>query len=75
VSDLVTTIRAGDVSVGDRVRTANAMELTVTRVDGEFMGRPNLLALVEDSETQWLKIAALPDLELELISRASERED
>jgi len=26
-------IRAGDVSVGDRVRTANAMELTVTRVD------------------------------------------
>jgi hypothetical protein len=68
-------IRAGDVSVGDRVRTANAMELTVTRVDEEFMGRPNLLALVEDSEAQWLKIAAPRDLELELISRASEREN
>jgi hypothetical protein len=68
-------IRAGDVSVGDRVRTANAMELTVTRVDEEFMGRPNLLALVEDSEAQWLKVAAPRDLELELISRASEREN
>lgn len=75
MSDVVTMIRAGDVSVGDRVRTANAMELTVTRVDEEFMGRPNLLALVEDSEAQWLKIAAPPDLELELISRASEREN
>jgi hypothetical protein len=68
-------IRAGDVSVGDRVRTANALELTVTRVDEEFMGRPNLLALVEDSEAQWLKVAAPRDLELELISRASEREN
>ena len=75
MSDVVTMIRAGDVSVGDRVRTANAMELTVTRVDEEFMGRPNLLALVEDSEAQWLKIAAPRDLELELISRASEREN
>jgi len=75
VSDVVTMIRAGDVSVGDRVRTANALELTVTRVDEEFMGRPNLLALVEDSEAQWLKVAAPRDLELELISRASEREN
>lgn len=75
MSDVVTMIRAGDVSVGDRVRTANAMELTVTRVDEEFMGRPNLLALVEDSEAQWLKVAAPRDLELELISRASEREN
>jgi len=39
------------------------------------MGRPNLLALVEDSEAQWLKVAAPRDLELELISRASEREN
>ena len=75
MSDVVTMIRAGDVSVGDRVRTANALELTVTRVDEEFMGRPNLLALVEDSEAQWLKVAAPRDLELELISRASEREN
>jgi hypothetical protein len=75
VSELVTTIRAGEVSVGDRVRTANALELTVTRVDEGFMGQPNLLALVEDSDTQWLKVAAARDFELELISRASERED
>ena len=51
MSELVTTIRAGEVSVGDRVRTANALELTVTRVDEGFMGRPNLLALVEDSDS------------------------
>jgi hypothetical protein len=75
VSELVTTIRAGEVSVGDRVRTANALELTVTRVDEGFMGRPNLLALVEDSDAQWLKIAAPRDFELELIFRASERAD
>ena len=74
MSELVTTIRAGEVSVGDRVRTADALELTVTRVDEDFMGQPNLLALVEDSDVQWLKIAAPRDFELELISRASKLE-
>jgi len=51
------------------------LELTVTRVDEGFMGQPNLVALVEDSDAQWLKVAAPRDLELELISRALERED
>jgi hypothetical protein len=70
----VTRITVGDVREGDRVRNGTGMELTVTRIDVEFLGRPNLLALVEDSETQWLKIAGPRDSELELISRASERE-
>jgi hypothetical protein len=74
VSDLVTTIRVGDILEGDRVRNGAGMELTVTRIDEAFMGRPNLLALVEDSEMQWLKIAAPRDWDVELISRASERE-
>lgn len=43
-------------------------------VDQACMGRPNLLALVEGSEMQWPKIAAPLYCDVELISRASERE-
>ena len=32
-------IAAGEVRVGDRVRTRLGAELTVTRIDTEFMGR------------------------------------
>ena len=50
--------------MGDRVRVRSGAELTVTRIDGEFMGRANMLAFVEDSEEQWLKMPALLDREV-----------
>ena len=64
-------IPAGEVRVGDRLRTRNGLELTVTRIDGTFMGRSDMLAFVEDSDAQWLKMPALRDGEVELVRRGA----
>ncbi len=64
-----TTIRATEVRIGDRLRTRLGAELTVTRIDDGFMDRPEMLAFVEDSDTQWLKMPARLDAEVELVRR------
>jgi hypothetical protein len=63
-------IPVGEVRTGDRLRTRSGLELTVTRIDQAFMGRPDMVAFVEDSEAQWLKMPALRDSEVELVRRA-----
>jgi uncharacterized protein YacL (UPF0231 family) len=63
------TIKATDVRLGDRLRDRSGAELTVTRIDEEFMGRANMLAFVEDSEEQWFKMPALHDGDVELVGR------
>ncbi len=65
-----TLIPASEVRIGDRLRTRSGLELTVTRVDDAFMGRPEMFAFVEDSEEQWLKVAARRNSEVELIRPA-----
>lgn len=65
----VTTIRATEVRVGDRLRARDGTELTVTRIDEAFLGRPEMLAFVEDSASQWYKLPAPMDGEVELIAR------
>ena len=63
------TIKATEVQLGDRLRARSGAELTVTRIDEEFMGRADMLAFVEDSEEQWFKMPALRDGDVELIRR------
>ena len=63
------TVKATEVRLGDRVRARSGAELTVTRIDEEFIGRANMLAFVEDSEEQWFKMPALRDGDVELVRR------
>jgi hypothetical protein len=70
VSGAGTTIKATEVRVGDRLRTRTGSELTVTRIDEGFFGRPEMLAFVEDSDKQWLKMPASRDAEVQLVRRA-----
>jgi hypothetical protein len=63
------TVKATEVQLGDRLRARSGVELTVTRIDEEFMGRANMLAFVEDSEEQWFKMPALRDGDVELVRR------
>jgi hypothetical protein len=63
------TVSATEVRLGDRLRARSGAELTVTRIDTEFMGRADMLAFVEDSEEQWFKMPALRDGDVELIGR------
>ena len=62
-------MNASDVRVGDRLRSRDGTELTVTRIDAGFFGQPDMLAFVEDSATQWFKMPAKADGEVELVSR------
>jgi hypothetical protein len=64
------TVKASEVRLGDRVRARSGTELTVTRIDEGFMGNPDMLAFVEDSDEQWFKMPALRDGDVELLQRA-----
>jgi hypothetical protein len=64
-------IAATEVRTGDRLRTRSGLELTVTRVDDGFLGRSDMMAFVEDSDTQWIKLPALRDGDVELVSRGA----
>jgi hypothetical protein len=64
------TVKASEVRLGDRVRARSGTELTVTRIDEGFMGNPDMLAFVEDSDEQWFKMPALRDGDVELVQRA-----
>ncbi|MCW2542658.1 MAG: hypothetical protein JWM40_210 [Frankiales bacterium] len=59
-------VPATEVQVGDRIRSRE-LELTVTRIDVGMLGNPGLIAFVEDSETQWLKLPVPIDAEVEVL--------
>jgi hypothetical protein len=63
------TIKAAEVRVGDRLRARSGTELTVTRIDEGFMGNPDMLAFVEDSDEQWFKMPAPRESDVEFVSR------
>jgi hypothetical protein len=65
----VTPVKAAEVRVGDRLRARDGTELTVTRIDDGFLGRPEMLAFVEDSAEQWFKLPAVRDGDVELVDR------
>jgi hypothetical protein len=46
------------VQVGDRVRLASGLELTVSRVDRPFFGRGDMVKLVEVTDESWQAHAA-----------------
>jgi riboflavin synthase alpha subunit len=61
----VTTKTAGDVQVGDRV-SVRGVDLTVTRIDAPFLGRDNMLLLVESTDQRWACVPVTDDLEVEV---------
>ena len=65
------TIPSSQVRIGDRLRTRGGIELTVTRIDDSFLGRDDMVAFVEDSDTQWLKLPAPREGDVELVACAA----
>ena len=55
-------------ATGSGIRTGTGVELTVTRIDTTFFGREGMLAFVEDSDAQWLKMPAAPDQDVEIVT-------
>jgi hypothetical protein len=66
VSDGEQTVKAAEVRVGQRIRS-RGIELTVTRIDEAFLGRPEMYAFVEDSDEQWIKVPAAADADVTLL--------
>jgi hypothetical protein len=65
-----TTVRAHDVRVGDLLFGQDGVELSVTRIDTDFMGMEGMVAFVEDSDIRWLKLPMPLDAEVQVV-RAS----
>ena len=59
------TTTADSVAVGDQVRL-RGIEITVARVDPTFLGRPGMIAFIEDTPDRWLKVPPPADSEVEI---------
>jgi glutathione peroxidase len=63
------TVPAAQVRPGDRVRPHQGIELTATRVERSFMGRDEMLALIESSPGGWLKVPVMSDASVKVQRR------
>jgi glutathione peroxidase len=71
LTDTWETAPASGISVGDRVRPRDGIELTVTRIETPFFGRSEMLALIEATEDGWLKVPVAADSPVEVRRRLS----
>ncbi len=63
------TVTATDVNPGDRVRLANGLELWVSTIESNFMGREAMLAFIEDTPARWFKQPVSTTAEVEVQPR------
>lgn len=56
-----------DVRPGDKVRTPDGSELTVTRIEPQFFGIEDLIAFIEDTPQRWFKRPARLDGDVEIL--------
>ena len=59
--------KGGDIQPGDRVRTSDGSEVTVTRIEENFFGT-DMLALIEDTPERWFKRPVTTDADVEILS-------
>jgi hypothetical protein len=61
-------VKGDEVSVGDTIRTQTGNVVIVSRIENGFMGRPNMLAFIEDTPDRWFKQPMTTDGEVEVRS-------
>ena len=49
------SVTAGDVREGDKIRLGSGRVLSVTTIQTGFLGRPNMVAFIEDTPQGWYK--------------------
>jgi hypothetical protein len=60
------TVKATDVKLGDRVSVRDR-EILVTRIDQNFLGRANMLCLVESTDERWTCVPLPHDMDVEVL--------
>jgi hypothetical protein len=48
-----TTMPAGEVKPGDRIKLASGDEFEVAKIEARFLGRDGMSAFIEDTPTRW----------------------
>jgi hypothetical protein len=61
-------VKADEVRAGDAVRLQSGDVVLVSRIESSFMGRPNMLAFIEDTPERWFKQPMTSDGEVEVRS-------
>jgi hypothetical protein len=46
-------VPVGEVQPGSRIRLANGVEVQVSRVDANFLGRAEMVCFIEDTPERW----------------------
>jgi hypothetical protein len=67
MSESWTTVSAGQVRAGDRIRLATGLEMLVSRIEPAFLGRENLFAFIEDTPARWFKQPVPQAAEIEVM--------
>jgi hypothetical protein len=60
------SVPVGEVGVGDHVRVYGAVELDVTRIDTPFLGRAEMVLLVESTDERWACAPVPTSMEVEV---------
>lgn len=59
---------AREVAPGDRVRLSTGVELTASRIEERFLGRDQMICLIEDGPSRWFAQPVRTDVEIEVLS-------
>jgi hypothetical protein len=59
--------KGADIRPGDRVRTPDGAEVTATRIEENFFGTDNMVALIEDTPKRWFKRPVMVDSDVEIL--------
>jgi glutathione peroxidase len=62
-------VPVAEIRVGDIVRSRGDV-LTVTKIEPEFMGRPDMVALIEDTPSRWYKRPVPPGFDIEVLEQS-----
>jgi len=66
------TVPVGQVAPGERVRVyGGAVELEVTRIDAPFLGREEMVLLVESTDERWACAPVPTSMEVEVLRQRS----
>lgn len=60
-------MKASEIAVGTRVNV-RGVELTVTRKDAPFLGRDNMILLVESTDERWACVPVTDDMDVDVIA-------
>jgi hypothetical protein len=59
---------ANEVHAGDEIRLQSGRRLIVTRIESPFMGRPEMIAFVQDTAEEWFKQPMPASMTVEVLS-------